>query len=266
MSYEIYYGNCFIKIDEERFIPIIVSGSNNCFECGVGKRIGRRERNFSVITGWDKQRNYIATEKDIENLMKSWKESEIERNLDYTKRGIGSCTDDTMDSFRHKGRGMRVTSFERILKRAIKKAKTVEEIFQKFTIRVGVWDYKEGWIKKHYPNTTEELLSAIEDCKPLTEEGHYVSIDFDVVNVDRVLKFFKTKVKPRRRARQMDEYFIIKNVEENHFYSGHGRYCTKWTEARCFAKAYVSERSAQLRVKSLCEIKPRKLIVEKISK
>ncbi len=75
-----------------------------------------------------------------------------------------------------------------------------------------------------------------------------------------------TKVKPKRRAGQMDEYFIIKDVEDNSFYSGYGRYYIRWTEAKCFAKKYISERSAQLRVKSLCEMKPRKLIVEKISK
>lgn len=48
MSYEIIYGKQFVKLRKTgEVIPMILAGSNNCFEVGVGGKTGRRSRDWS---------------------------------------------------------------------------------------------------------------------------------------------------------------------------------------------------------------------------
>lgn len=47
MSYEIVYDREFIKTNDGRIIPLVLSGSNNCWTTGVSGRLRRDlERRF----------------------------------------------------------------------------------------------------------------------------------------------------------------------------------------------------------------------------
>lgn len=59
MSYTILYRAMFAKVGENKYIPMIESGSNNCY---VGRK---RERNWNNWVAPHKEHSFIVSEQDI---------------------------------------------------------------------------------------------------------------------------------------------------------------------------------------------------------
>jgi predicted DNA-binding WGR domain protein len=56
MSYDIIYSKQFVKLRRTReVIPILLSGSNNCYEIGRGGRDGRRARDWNLMTYYNRK-------------------------------------------------------------------------------------------------------------------------------------------------------------------------------------------------------------------
>jgi hypothetical protein len=56
VSYDIIYGKQFVKLRKTgEVIPMLLSGSNNCYEIGVGGRNGRRTRDWSPFRYYNRK-------------------------------------------------------------------------------------------------------------------------------------------------------------------------------------------------------------------
>ena len=56
MSYDIIYNKQFVKLRQTgEVIPMLLSGSNNCFEIGLGGRNGRRSRDWSSMRYYNRK-------------------------------------------------------------------------------------------------------------------------------------------------------------------------------------------------------------------
>lgn len=83
MSYQIYYDKAFIKV-EEKYVPMINSGSNNCWEVNFfGQEIP--EKNWSVL-------NYTCRSKLYSFLHR------IEKNMSFEEFYAVYATDDNIDT------------------------------------------------------------------------------------------------------------------------------------------------------------------------
>lgn len=152
MSYTILYRSMFVKVSNERYIPLYESGSNNCYDIMWNGRM-RRERSWSHYypSGLRGDRKVLPffDARELTSL--------FEKNLDdavyygMTVSGI-RCTEkkDLMNYWQ----------------RAIKRAKTFEEL-QAASIDLMVTDMNYGPEAEHYlcnVSNEEELIKAWREC------------------------------------------------------------------------------------------------------
>jgi len=162
MSYEICYSKNFIKTSKG-YIPLVLSGSNNCYEYNFGKE--RRERTWTIY--WCKELTKISSEQEIlDFITKQYKDSEYGDFCVFN--------------------GKNVYGYEAILnfyKNGIKNARTVEEYLSygkyKYTNGTGGKVYGLDVFLMHYDKdtgnwrqdnrrnirTTSELENAIEELQ-----------------------------------------------------------------------------------------------------
>jgi len=75
MGYEIIYDRRFIKIGDDRYIPVFQYGSNNCFDItSDGREIP--EKNWGVFN-YTKERQYIFSREEIEELAEAYSDAEF---------------------------------------------------------------------------------------------------------------------------------------------------------------------------------------------
>jgi hypothetical protein len=67
MSYEILYGKQFVKLRRTReIIPMVLMGSNNCFECpSYGHSRGRRDRNWSDAPWYNRKSKRFSEKPEV---------------------------------------------------------------------------------------------------------------------------------------------------------------------------------------------------------
>jgi len=169
MSHEIIYGKQFIKLSDDKFIPIVLAGSNNCTEMSPRGR-ERRARswfNFKVNKG------IIVTLKDMidhaelvrKNLVEYY--SNTKEGDDYQDKSFGyyngisiggSCRNTTFGMYK----GIFITG--------VRKALTVETLVSNnINVYVSTSRYDNEAITKanltplsYYPRTTAELETIIQ--------------------------------------------------------------------------------------------------------
>lgn len=105
MSYEICYGRQFIKIDEERTIPLILGGSSNC-TMFVGRKEILERHWFPLFSAYN-------TNKE---------------NLDYLKNKISSSADYDGEWFKSGSRWIKNSNILKWYESGLKSAYTIEEI------------------------------------------------------------------------------------------------------------------------------------------
>ena len=224
MSYEIIYGKQFVKLSETEFLPIILTGSNNCYEATGG----RRSRSWWNWT-------YMLDGKHYGSLEQMLAKCEENRN-DYIKRNKERITEGDTDVYDDKhygywsslsiGGSTRNTTygmFKGIFITGCKKAMTVEELKAEgidLVVRNGYVYHDDKGLKGKerkslYPETSEELrryIAELEEYYKGTNVG--VSVDF-LSGEHRILDMQKSKnkelIKDRVKvAKQVTEYFVFK--------------------------------------------------------
>ena len=150
MSYSILYRTMFVKVDEERMIPLYESGDNNVYDCWNNRRA--REWGhylFSNLSG-DRKKLPFFTEHELLKMADSRVKDEVYWG---TKVSGCGCTEekDLMNYWR----------------RAIKRAKTMEEL-EDAGITLKVKDcnsyYKDAQHFSMTVNNLEELVIAWGVC------------------------------------------------------------------------------------------------------
>lgn len=220
MSYEILYDKQFVRIPQEKedkFIPMILAGSNNCYEyTGNGRE--RRARNWWNFV-WLLPENKIAgTEAEMVAKIEKWREDIIEGNTKRNEEYKANGDENWIDVYDDKRFGYfsslaingstHNTTFGQVLgiaKTGVKKSLTIEELKEEgipITVKTGY--YAEEQLEKAgldkfsiTVSSTEELIKAIEKAEKYREAG--ISIEVNAGIYDGQLKWIRKRRFPRNR-------------------------------------------------------------------
>ena len=153
MSSEIYYDRAYIRV-ENRFIPLVNHGSNNCFEVGPsGREIP--ERYWEVLNYSDRHK-FLFTDAEMLRVA-----NEYEEINSHNRGGIR----------RSRNREFPAGGFGRWILRGMRYAHTVEEYTQ-YGNALLVIDGVEHC--RYHVKSTAELLETLEKLK----DSENVSITF----------------------------------------------------------------------------------------
>lgn len=197
MSYQIYYDRAYIRVGD-KFIPLVNSGSNNCFEYGIHGRY-KCEKNWNV-QNWQRSGQFIFTETEIR---------EIARDYDQYNQECGMM-------FKSRNRCFGKGEMERWLINGMKRAYTVEE-YVSFGNGFYLLDYSasESGQWKRYPlKTTGELLRLLD------EHGGARHLELKLDDNREVFRP-KSDVAPRKRrsAATLSEYYVLKgSIDDREVY------------------------------------------------
>jgi hypothetical protein len=195
MSYEILYNKLFLKTQDGKIIPIILHGSNNCYETQWNGR-ERRERNWSICN------------------MPYW----CNYKIDFTEEELLKENErwlDREEMFKYNGKWLNGQQWYNLVKRAIKNAITIEELKwnEKPTAYLGIykgtgWDRDWSTTPKKRLETTKDLQDFItiyyNRLEQRTEdETIYPKIVFEVE------KFEHQKVKHRIPKERLTDFYVI---------------------------------------------------------
>ena len=228
MSYDIFYRKQFIKVSGTETIPFFEAGSNNCYDVGSRKRIGKRSRS------WDNQRfngKIIVSNDEIIKYVEDYQDSLI-------KRGIERNKDSNDDSYTYnpnhfgchaslsiKGYTTAKTTYAHFFnfyKNGIKTAKTIEELRDNnINIELVVSPYPEKKITElgleRKPSvtlySTEQLVKLIKEYEEYYKD---VPMCFYLTTFSEwsLTKYFsKNKQKRMRKEKELitlKEYYVIK--------------------------------------------------------
>ena len=222
MSYEIYYERAYIKVND-KFIPLVNSGSNNCWERSYFSKRDVPEKNWSILN-YKRKNQIMFTADEIREIAKDYEE---------ISGSSGTC-------FKSRHRPFAKGEFERWIINGMNTALSIEEyIHCGNTLRL--LDYSRDMSEwKWYPFSTDEelfeLLDELKDCKLL-------SVEFsDNRNV------YKPKQPPKvSSVKKLDEYYVLKGYiwSDAYFCSIRKRaitYCRKPSDAS--VKAFATEAEA----------------------
>ena len=186
MSYEIIYRKQFIKVSDTEFIPMLLMGSNNCYENRYNGKM-RRERDWQNIKHISNNKMYCTLEEMIAVAEKD-KQFRIERNEETLKQypDWEKYSDKNYGYFSSLSIGGNSTwnttfgMYKGIITDGCKKAMTVEEL-RELGITVTV---DNGYVGepttlekiKHFPKTTTELINAIAEL-----EEYYKGSNINVI-------------------------------------------------------------------------------------
>lgn len=223
MSYEIIYGKQFVKLRKTaEVIPMLLAGSNNCYDIGQGGRNGRRARDWSNDRYYNRK-GKLSEKPDVilRNLDaelsrrirqrhdKEDKPADIRKRFGYYASiavAGGSCGDTSWDLYR----GQYVNG--------IKKALTVEELA---SLGVTLYFHDVGMVGDS-PNGRPEQVDITTEPQYFVElkkwrawqaessKGFWVS--FYPLGTDRVLERLRAAKRrvPREKTRvEQDHYFVL---------------------------------------------------------
>lgn len=228
MSYSIYYDRAFIRVGD-KYIPLAISGSNNCFESGYSGR-WRCEKNWNVLN-WQHSRQFLFTEPEIKDIARVYDQYNQESGMIYKSRN----------------RCFAPGEFERWVIGGMRRAYTVEE-YVSFGNGFFVLDYspaKTGEWVKHPFLTTDELLDILENLKTAA------SVDIKLAD-NREIYRPKANRAPKKTLKPEDlpEYYVLKGEYEGRtFYfaalnrSGGFRY--SYDHPISYTKPFLSEKAAE---------------------
>lgn len=153
MSYTIWYRTLFVKVSNERFIPLFENGDNNVWECETGRRSRSWNHYVTAYLSKDPHRLPFVHEQElVDAIAKKAKDFEY-YGTHISGKSITTCND-----------------YINYWKRGCRRAKTFEELANA-GIHLEVKDC--NWCdsdKPHYTkmvNNEEELVEAWNECVSL---------------------------------------------------------------------------------------------------
>ena len=222
MSYDIIYNKQFVKLRKTgEVIPMLLSGSNNCYEIGLNGRDGRRSRDWSSMRYYNRKgklsenpdvildkldaeiRKYIRTRREREV-----KPADIRNHFGYYSSlvvGSGHCGGTSWDMWRG------------VFSNGIKHALTIEELDA-----LGVNLRFSAYVPGDSPNgkpapvpikTEQEYFAELRKWREWqAQAGHTFSLSFFPMSTDRVLERLRSlrRKTPREKTRvEQDHYFVL---------------------------------------------------------
>ena len=230
MSWDIIYRRQFVRVNDE-VIPMIESGSNNCYEIGSNGRNGRRARDW-----W--RHTYFLEDGALSikpELLGAKMDAEFEKYVERYSKEDGVDRDKVASSWSyytgvHVRCGQRTTfnQYKAFYMNGCKEAMTVEELAEyNVGVSVGVYYYKEEDILSKgleilptvSVSSTQQLIDTFKRFKKYYQDSSRVIVDFDdKYTLERMFKERVMKKKRRERV-STNSFFTLKakGIEERYF-------------------------------------------------
>jgi len=236
MSWEIIYDKQFVKVND-KYVAIVLTGSNNCYDVGGYGTRDRRERNWYNISHVNTNGKKLATAKELLDGCDEYRESLVKRHQErddpYSDNRFGYFSSLCIGSTTH---STTFGQYKGIFATGIKKALTVEQLAEvNEYVMVFTYDYnreeteakcKELGIKfleSVTAKTTEGLLRSIGEFeKNYKDSGINWSIGFNTGgrSMENNMKYIRRKFFPRQKLEseyvETKEYYTI--MAENGYY------------------------------------------------
>jgi hypothetical protein len=261
MSYEIIYDKQFIKVSEDKFVPMILTGSNNCYDYN-----NKRARSWWA---YNINESVVLTLDEMIEYTKSVRQDIINRNNEREKDKWFEEYDDKSfgywSSIAINGSTRNTTygQFEGIFKIGCSKALTIEQLnLEHVTIIVKNTYYsdktrREYGIEPFSKSVTsgQELIDAINECNELFKGTSIrATVEFGYMPEDkpkRLRKEYFSKTKKEKLRVDLDKYYTIlvegrylsKHTSRGYmysFYSPQLKYATK-NEAKKIVNKFESK-------------------------
>lgn len=163
MSYEILYSRQFVKLDEERVLPIILAGSSNCTMYYGGREI--RERNWYL---WYSNPDEIgAKTAEIRNRIETIVNANKEKGYDG-------------EWFKSGGKWITSSKILNWFDNGVKNARTIEDIFalkyKTLDCNLTLYhktEFERKVVLERYCKTTKEILDWIDEAKKYPVPDNY---------------------------------------------------------------------------------------------
>ena len=219
MSYEIIYDKQFIKVSEDKFVPMILTGSNNCYDYN-----NKRARSWWA---YNINESVVLTLDEMIEYTKSVRQDIINRNNEREKDKWFEEYDDKSfgywSSIAINGSTRNTTygQFEGIFKTGCSKALTIEQLnLEHVTIIVKNTYYsdktrREYGIEPFSKSVTsgQELIDAVNECNELFKDTPIgVTVDFGYMSDDKpklLRKKYFPKPKKQKERIEVDKYYTI---------------------------------------------------------
>lgn len=191
MSSEIFYDRAFIRVND-KFIPVVNLGSNNCFEISLsGREVP--EKNWCCVSYPFKDRQ-IFTAEEIREIAEAHDEIS-RRDPGLIRRSRNKCFKDR--------------EFFRWFTGGMKTAHTVEE-YTEFGNTVIVLDCSVDPWRKIQIKTTEGLLQAIEALS-----GKSISVSFE--NNRKIFRPHARRIRNKTDYGSLPCYYVLKTEGGNYY-------------------------------------------------
>lgn len=260
MSYDIFYDKQFVKVNENTFIPMVLTGSNNCTEWSPRgrERRARSWHNFSYILNG-------AVAGSLDEMLKiqaGVRQGLVDSNgEEYSDKSFGYYT-----GLSAGGGGCNMTygQYLGIAKTGCAKALTVEQLRQEnVTISIGTSRYEkeeklaEAGLKafSFTPNSTEELEAFLNTEAPKYAGVTTLQVTFHGM-YESSMKWIRrrhfSKPKPQHEIVKSPVGYAIKITKDGSFYGylysfkgGSFRYIQDEANAKQFIDKKEAERKAK---------------------
>jgi hypothetical protein len=276
MSYELVYDKQFLKVEEngqEKFVPLILAGSNNCYEQGRGIR-DRRVRswwNFTWITDGDG----FATLEQMVSKANGERERKIKEIKERNEKNIIEGKTEWNEEYSDESwgyyigmyiNGNRKTSFGNyvgIFKTGAKKAVTVEQLRELTCANVYIEtsyyadkDLEKFGKKRVFVSvtTSEQLVEEYRKAEKYLE-GTNVRPQISLSGGDEIGKRVRARLFSKQRVQksplQVDHYFVVKDFELDNYVVKSKRNGYSYSYGKTYAKKFDKKSKAENYAKRL---------------
>ena len=259
MSYEIIYDKGFVKLPENNFIPLIMAGSNNCYEVNWnGREV--RSRNWWAFTHILEGKLFGTLDEMLANCEQDRNEQQ-QRWQDYTDDSFGSFA-----SLSINGSFITYGQYKGIFKSGVAKAITVEEYYAEnisVMVRSLVYDqekFKETGLEEVFfrAESSEELYEFLKNnAFRYKRAGYPLQIQLSASEKDmrRMRKRRFPRHKREKKPVERIKVYIIRTGEGYFVENSRGGY--RYSPHRSSAKEFPILTTATKQVDRLRERHPR---------
>lgn len=276
MSYEIIYSKQFIKLSNDRFIPMVLAGSNNCYEVNWNGR-EKRSRSWNNLT-------YFALEGETAGTLDEMLANLEEHNNDYRKRNpdYDESRYGYFASLEIRGTKTNWGNLLGLYKTGCKKALSVEELNEN-GIHFFVYSYPHEAEEEKLRaismepfhtvfKTTEEIEDFIQNVEPKLKAAKisfYYSMNASEEQITRIRrKYFASEPKEKKEVTAtqgfaieiLDYGYFTKKTRSGFLYSRHedgGKQFLKEKDAQKKAKEFESKTRHKTKVVPIHYSRPR---------
>ena len=211
MSYEIIYDKQFIRVSEDKFVPMILTGSNNCYDYN-----NRRARSWWA---YNINNKVVLTQNEMVEYAKSVRQGIIDRNNSRERDEWYEAYDDKSfgywSSIAINGSTRNTTygQFEGIFKTGCSKSLTIEQLIDENVSVVVENTYYTSKMQEEYGiepfsrvvTSGQELIDAISECNELFKDTPIqATVNFGYMSEEKP-KYLRRKYfsKPRKEKERI---------------------------------------------------------------